>query len=58
MNGLRPGELWVLHRDRRGFTKAKKAADMIGVDEFMKNGALLGDLWVEGHLEVGDPLNV
>jgi hypothetical protein len=29
---------------------------MSGVKEFMAHGALLGQLWMEGHFEVGDPL--
>jgi len=30
--------------------------DMPGVMEFMAQGAKLGQLWMEGHFEVGDPL--
>ncbi len=56
VNGLRPEELWVLSRDDKGYTKAKKAADMRGVKEFMVAGAQLGHLWMEGHFEFGDPL--
>jgi len=29
---------------------------MRGIKEFMAEGALLGQLWMEGHFEVGDPL--
>jgi predicted ATPase len=56
VNGLRPNELWVLYRDEKGYTKAQRASDMSGVREFMDQGALLGQLWMEGHFEVGDPL--
>lgn len=56
VNGLKPKELWVLYRDKRGYTQAKRALDMRGIKEFMAEGALLGNLWVEGHFEVGDPL--
>lgn len=56
VNGLRPEELWVLYRDKGGYTQAKQASKMRGVKEFMKEGALLGHLWTEGHFEVGDPL--
>jgi predicted ATPase len=56
VNGLRPEELWVLYRDDQGFTQAKCTADMPGVKEFMDEGALLGNLWIEGHFDVGDPL--
>jgi predicted ATPase len=56
VNGLRAEELWVLYRDEQGYTQARRAADMRGVNEFMAQGALLGHLWAEGHFEVGDPL--
>jgi predicted ATPase len=56
VNGLRPEELWVLYRDDKGYTNAKRAADMRGVKEFVDNGAQLGHLWSEGHFDVGDPL--
>ena len=58
VNGLKPKELWVFYRDQSGYTQAKKAADMRGIEEFVDNGAQLGHLWMEGHFEVGDPLMV
>ncbi|RKZ56932.1 MAG: ATPase [Candidatus Parabeggiatoa sp. nov. 2] len=56
VNGLRPEELWVLYRDEQGFTQARRASDMLGINEFIAEGALLGQLWMEGYFEVGDPL--
>jgi len=56
VNGLKPEELWVLYRDKNGYTQAKQAAKMKGIKEFINEGALLGHLWTEGHFEVGDPL--
>jgi predicted ATPase len=56
VNGLLANELWVLYRDDYGYTQAKRAGDMKGINEFMSNGSLLGNLWLEGHFEVGDPL--
>ncbi|MFZ5450094.1 MAG: AAA family ATPase [Thermodesulfobacteriota bacterium] len=56
VNGLRANELWVLYRDTKGYTQAKKAEDMGRIREFMNSGALLGQLWMEGYFEVGDPL--
>ena len=56
VNGLRAQELWVLYRDDGGYTQARRASDMPGVNEFMVEGALLGHLWAEGHFDVGDPL--
>jgi predicted ATPase len=56
VNGLRPEELWVLYRDGQGYTQARNVASMQGIPEFIANGAQLGDLWMESHFEVGDPL--
>ena len=56
VNGLRPEEVWVLYRDTRGFTQARRAADMRGIREFVDSGGKLGHLWMEGFFEVGDPL--
>jgi predicted ATPase len=55
VNGLRPGELWVLYRDDAGYTQARSAAEMRGVADFIRHGAQLGQLWMEGHFEVGNP---
>lgn len=55
VNGLRPKEVWVLYRDEQGYAQARRAADMPGINEFMDQGALLGNLWVEGYFDVGDP---
>lgn len=53
---LRPEELWILYRDNEGFTKARRASNMQGVKEFKKQGASLGNIWMEGHFDAGDPL--
>ena len=56
LSALRPEEVRVLYRDERGFTQAIRAADIKGVPDFLEEGATLGDLWLEGHFGVGDPL--
>ena len=56
VDGLKPEELWVLYRDEQGYTQARRAADMKGIPEFVQEGASLGQLWMEGYFEVGDPL--
>ena len=56
INGLKPQEVWVLYRDNEGFTQAKKVEEMQGIKDFMAHGAQLGDLWMEGFFEFGDPL--
>jgi predicted ATPase len=56
INGLKPAELRILYRDENGFTKAVTASEIKKVDHFIKHGATLGDLWMEGHFGIGDPL--
>jgi predicted ATPase len=56
VDSLKPEELWVLYRDEKGFTQAKRTADMQGVKQFMDHGALLGSLWMEDFFDVGNPL--
>jgi hypothetical protein len=46
----------VLWRDESGYTRARCVADLRGVNEFVEQGALLGQLWMEGQLGIGDPL--
>jgi predicted ATPase len=57
VNSLKPEEVWVVYRDERGYTQAKRTADMQGIKEFIKEGAYLGQLWMEDYFDVGNPLN-
>lgn len=56
VNELRAEEVWVLYRDEEGFTVCKHASEMLGIKEFMESEAKLGELWMEGYFEFGDPL--
>jgi predicted ATPase len=56
LNALRSEEARVLYRNEQGYTEAVCVRDIQGVSEFVAAGALLGDLWLEGHFGVGDPL--
>lgn len=56
LNSLRPEEVRVIYRDEKGFANVTPAIDVQGVQEFVEAGALMGHLWMEGHLGIGDPL--
>lgn len=56
INPLRANEVRLLYRDDRGYTQTALAAELKGVQEFVEAGALLGDLWIEGHFGLADPL--
>jgi predicted ATPase len=53
---LRPEEVRVLYRGADGYTRVRRVKDMQGIQEFLDQGASLGELWMEGHFDVGDPL--
>lgn len=53
---VKPEELRVIYRDSKGFSKVMRASDIRGIPEFVAQGASMGQLWMEGHLGVGDPL--
>ncbi len=56
INEFRANEVWVLYRDDQGFTVCKRTSEMQGINEFLEAGAKLGQLWMEGYFEFGDPL--
>lgn len=56
LNSIRPEEVRVLYRNEQGYTKSLRASDNEKVINFMETGAALGELWIEGHFGVGDPL--
>lgn len=56
VNELRAEEVWVLYRDEHGFANCKRTSDMPGINEFLETGGKLGQLWMEGYFESGDPL--
>lgn len=56
LNGMRPEEVRVIYRDENGYSQIIRAADILGVTEFVQAGASMGHLWMEGHLGMGDPL--
>ena len=56
VDSLRAEEVRVLWRDEAGHTQMQRLADLNRVATFMKKGANLGDLWMEGYFGIGDPL--
>ncbi len=56
LDAVRPGEAHVLWRDEDGYTRSQSLDQNKRIMAFMDAGASLGDLWMEGHFGVGDPL--
>lgn len=57
INPLRPQDVRVLYRAADGYTRVRRVADMTGIEAFINEGATLGELWMEGHFDAGDPLS-
>lgn len=58
VDALRPAEVRVLWRDEEGFTRCRDLDNDRKINAFIDAGAQLGDLWMEGHFGVGDPLTL
>ena len=57
LDALRSKEVRVLWRDDAGYTQCHALDQNNKVKAFLDAGAQLGDLWMEGHFGVGDPLS-
>ena len=55
VNALHPKEVWMLYRGTDGFTRTCRTSEIIGIKEFIEEGAQLGNLWMEGHFDKGYP---
>ena len=53
---MRSREVRVLWRDSSGYTQVQRVSDVQGTDDFLEEGATLGDLWMEGQFRMADPL--
>ena len=56
LDAVRPNEVHVLWRDESGYTRSQSLDQNKRIMALMDAGASLGDLWMEGHFGVGDPL--
>jgi predicted ATPase len=56
LNAMQPEEVRILFRDELGFTQTKQVSTIQGIQEFVNEGATLGNLWMENQFGVGDPL--
>ena len=56
IDGMRSREVRVLWRDSAGYAHVQRVSDVRGTDDFLEEGASLGELWMEGHFGLADPL--
>jgi len=56
VDGVRPEEVQLLWRNNQGHTQVQPIDKLKNIKDFVEEGATLGDLWMEGHFGLGDPL--
>ncbi len=57
INALTPDQVRVLYRSEDGYTQTQVLSEAAGVSELVEAGALLGQVWMEGHFQGANPLN-
>lgn len=55
INALAPRQVWAIARDQSGYTVNRQVSTMPAIQPMLDNGAVLGDLWMEGYFELGNP---
>lgn len=55
VDALKPENVWILEKDKNGFTSAMRAADIRSVKELYSEGLPLGSLWYSNHFGRGNP---
>lgn len=56
LDALKPEQVRVLSREKHGFTTARNVTDMPLVKEYLLEGGLLGESWVQGMFDLSDEL--
>lgn len=56
LDSLHPDQVRVLYRDELGYTQSVRVADMGRATAMHEHGSKLGQLWMEGFFDAGDPL--
>lgn len=54
VNALNPEEVWILHKEKDGFSTIKRASDMPLVKNLCEEGLPLGNLWYSDYLDEDD----
>lgn len=55
INALSPRQVWAISRDPSGYAVNAQVSAMPGIQSMLDQGAALGDLWMEGYFEMGNP---
>ncbi len=55
IDALLPEEVWILEKNKSGFSEVTRAADIQGIREMCDEGIPLGSLWYSDHFGKGNP---
>lgn len=56
INHVKTDEVHILWRNKEGHAQVRRVADTDHIDDFVEAGGNLGNLWMEGYFNVGDPI--
>ena len=57
LSAMQPEEVLWLWRNKEGYTQTRRISDIKKIGDFIREGASLGDLWMEGYFGMGDPFS-
>ena len=55
VDALAPEEVWILDKDKDGYSQLTRAADIKGVRAMFDEGIPMGSLWYSNHFGIGNP---
>ena len=55
IDALRPENVWILEKNKEGFSTLERAADIPGVKELYEEDIPMGSLWYSNHFGRGNP---
>jgi predicted ATPase len=53
VDALAPKEVWILEKEKDGFSKIRRASEVLLVNDLVEEGLPLGGLWYSEYLDPG-----
>ena len=55
VDALSPSEVWILDKDKNGYSTLSRAADLASIQSLFDEGIPMGSLWYSNHFGIGNP---
>ncbi len=55
VDALTPSEVWILDKEKSGYSTLTRAADIQAITDFYEEGIPMGNLWYSNHFGIGNP---